>query len=148
MEGNIAAYRIEDIKEGQRFSFAKTIESAEVESFDALSGDVSPIHMDEGFARARGFRTCVVHGALLAGYLSKMIGVDLPGENCLLQRLDLKFLSPAYIGDMVEVSAVVDQVSPGINAAVLSVTIKNTASRTMLVKGKIQVGFTKERDNK
>jgi len=148
MKERIAAYRIEDIKEGQKFSFTKTIESTEIDSFAGLSGDISPLHMDEAFARARAFKGRVVHGALLAGYLSKMIGVDLPGENCLLQRLDLKFLSPAYIGDMIEISAVADQVSPAMNAVVLNVTIENTASRTTLVKGKIQVGFTSIRDNK
>ena len=142
----MASYRIEDFSEGQKFSFRKTITEADVDNFASLSGDISFLHTDDQFARRRGFKGRVVHGALLISYLSKLVGVYFPGKNCLLQSVSSKFLSPAYINDTVEISAVVDQVSLAVNAIVLRVDIKDTNNNIVLVKSKIQVGFSKVGD--
>ena len=130
-----AVYKIEDMREGLKFTFCKVIEKKDIDDFIILSGDISPMHVSDQFARSRGFAGRVVHGALLISYLSKVMGVHFPGENCLLQGLNLKFLSPTYINDTVEFVVTVDHLSIGANAAILDVAIKNVKSRVMLVKG-------------
>ena len=59
--------------------------------------------------------------------------------------MNLKFLSPAYIKDTIKVSAAVEQISPGTGVIVLSAGIENVSTKKVLVKGKIQVGFSKSR---
>jgi acyl dehydratase len=109
-----------------------------------LSGDSNPLHRDDAFAHKRGFRSRVVYGLLLTSYVSKMVGKFLPGENCLLLGIDLKFVSPCYVGDTIEVAAVVDSISIAVKAAVLRIVITNKGSGEVLAKGKTTVGFTSE----
>lgn len=136
-----ANYKIEDIREGMSYCFTKTITADDVDRFAEVSGDTSPLHMSGPFARAKGFRGRVVHGALLTGYISQMIGVHFPGENCLLQTLNIKFHAPCFIDDTVEIKAKVIQVSHGANAVVLEVLVDNAQTRSTLAKAKVQAGF-------
>ena len=55
MNGSVASFRIEELKEGQTVSFLRTVTQKDVEDFAGLTGDESPLHMDDGFARGRGF---------------------------------------------------------------------------------------------
>jgi 3-hydroxybutyryl-CoA dehydratase len=75
---------LKDLLEGMIFSFEKVITKNGVDSFVELSGDISPVHVNDEFARDCGFKGCVVHGALLVSYLSQLRGIHLPGENCFL----------------------------------------------------------------
>src|SRR3989338_3070916 len=102
----LSSYQITDLREGQEVSFSKKITGQDVDNFSSLSGDNNPLHMDDAFAQSRGFLGRVVHGGLIISYLSKMIGVHLPGQNCLLERMTLNFLSPVYINDTIELSGV------------------------------------------
>jgi 3-hydroxybutyryl-CoA dehydratase len=137
---------LDDITEGQEASFRTTIDRAAVEAFAALTGDINPLHVDDGFARRRGFDRRVVHGALLGGYVSRLVGVFLPGRNCLLQSMRLKFLKPAYAGDEIEVVAVVTQVSHAVSVMVADVAINRVADGERLATGQVQTGFTSERN--
>jgi 3-hydroxybutyryl-CoA dehydratase len=136
---------LDDITEGQEASFRTTIDRAAVEAFAALTGDVNPLHMDDGFAVGRGFERRVVHGALLGGYVSRLVGVFLPGRNCLLQSMHLKFLKPAYVGDEIEVMAVVSHVSRAVSVMVADIAISRVDDGERLATGQVQTGFTSER---
>ena len=139
----IAESTIDDFSIGQEFSFSATIKKSDVENFAKLSGDVNPLHMDESFAQQRGFKGRVVHGILLSSYLSRLVGVHFPGRHAVLHSININFLSPAYIDDTVSIECVVKQISLGTQTLVLKVAMKNNESRNVLLRGKIQVGFTK-----
>jgi acyl dehydratase len=144
MDGEVRNYQLSDLLEGQEFSFTVTITQQDIDQFARLSGDISPLHLDAEFARDRGFSGAVVHGALLVSYVSRMVGVHLPGQNALLQSFNLKFLSPVYGGDTVCVRAVVDQTSEAANVVILAIYIENPQTKQVLARGKVQVGFTRE----
>lgn len=127
---------------GDAFSFAETITEASIDAFASLSGDVSPIHMDPGFSQKKGFKGRVVHGVFLLGFLSKIVGVHFPGKHSLIQSINAKFKAPAYVGDTIECTVEVDQISTGANTIVLKAIIRNKCSSKILVKSEIQVGFT------
>lgn len=138
----ISKYTIDDFKIGQKHSINIDITLDQINSFSKLTGDVSTLHMNDDFAKSRGFRGRVVHGVLLAGFISQLIGVRFPGENCLLQSLQLNFFSPAYINDTVEISAVVEQISKSTNTLLLKITIINLDTKKILVKGKAMTLLT------
>ena len=143
---SIAKLTLNDIYEGQKSFFQINITSQLLDDFARLSGDINPLHMDAAFASTRGFRDRVVHGALLCGFISKLVGIYLPGENCLLHSINVKFLMPTYVNDTVEVMGVVEQVSLGASIFVLSITIKNLSSSATVARGKVTVGFTSTYD--
>jgi len=139
----IARHTINDFSEGQEFSFTQAITSEDIDAFARVSGDLSPVHMSEAFAKECGFQGRVVHGALLVSYISQMVGVHFPGGNCLLNSLNVKFHAPCFEGDTVEIKARVDQISEGVNVMLLGIAIENVKSRTILAKSKVQVSFLK-----
>jgi 3-hydroxybutyryl-CoA dehydratase len=142
MDSEYAMLTLTDLVEGTQITFEKTVTASDIDAFAACTGDVSPLHMDREFARERGFDDRVVHGMLLAGYVSMGIGTKLPGANALLHGLDLKFLAPTYPGDRIRVTLEVTQVSHAVRVAVLKIHIHNIETGAELARGKAQVGST------
>jgi NAD(P)-dependent dehydrogenase (short-subunit alcohol dehydrogenase family) len=63
-------------------------------AFATLSGDWNPLHTDPEHAARTTYRRPVLHGAFSAGLLSRMAGMHLPGRDCLLHSMRLRFVRP------------------------------------------------------
>lgn len=63
-------------------------------AFATLSGDWNPLHTDEEHARKSPYGRPILHGAFSAGLVSRMAGMHLPGRDCLLHGMRLKFVAP------------------------------------------------------
>ena len=144
MGSNIATFEIDDLAQGEEFSFEKKISSSDVDMFARLTGDNSPLHMEDTFARKRGFKSRVVHGGLLVGCISQLVGVYFPGENSVIQTLNIKFSHPAYIGDVLKIHSIIDQISESMGTIILKLAITNQNTGQVLLKSKVQVGFTNQ----
>ena len=142
MGDNVATFEIKDLYPGKEFSFEKKISSSDVNMFASLTGDNSPLHMEDEFARERGFKSRVVHGGLLVGCISQLVGVYFPGENSVIQTLNIKFSHPAYIGDVLKIHSIIDQISESMGTIILKLAITNQNTGQVLLKSKVQVGFT------
>jgi acyl dehydratase len=142
MGKNISEYKITDLLPGQEFSFTKKISSSDVDMFSKLTGDNSPIHMERRFAQERGFKDRVVHGGILVGCISNLVGTRFPGKNSIIQTLEVKFCNPTYIGDALKIYSIIDQISESVGTIILKLTITNIDTSKVLLKSKVQVGFT------
>jgi Acyl dehydratase len=142
MNGHVEIHSIGELSVGDEFSFTQIITESMVDAFAALTGDVSPLHMHADFAKDRGFEGRVVHGLLLGGLVSRLIGVHCPGESALLHSMQLKFTAPAYLDDKLLVSATIDHVSTESNVLTLKASIKRLQDNKILCSAKVQVGFT------
>ena len=105
MTNEIADYTFDEIDIGLEKSFSVTITESMVEHFAELSGDYSPIHMDNDYAKTTSFGKRVVHGMLLASFLSRIDGRYLPGKHALYFSQSVDFRNPCFIGDVVTVSS-------------------------------------------
>jgi len=144
-EPSAATWSLNEITEGQTFNYERVIHSSDVDAFASLTGDFSPLHMDESFARKRGFKTRVVHGALLGGLISRVIGMHLPGRNAILLALDLKFSSPIFVGDLVRICGTVVQLSIAASSIIIQFKVYNTSIDSKPAAfGKAIVGMTRE----
>jgi acyl dehydratase/NAD(P)-dependent dehydrogenase (short-subunit alcohol dehydrogenase family) len=63
-------------------------------AFAALSGDWNPLHTNPEHAARTAYRRPVLHGAFSAGIVSRMAGMHLPGVDCLLHSMRLRFVAP------------------------------------------------------
>lgn len=142
MAAEVSHFAFEDLRVGQAAAFEVAVTAADIDGFAALSGDVSPLHVDDGFARSRGFDGRVVHGAYLTALVSRLVGVHLPGENALLQSVAMQFRRPVPVGTRLSVTGTVDQLSEAVRAVVLKVTVRDLASGETVATGKATVGFT------
>ncbi len=96
---------IHDINTGDRAEYSKTISEANVYGFADITGDFNPLHVDEEYAKQTRFGARISHGALLAGLVSTVVGMKLPGPGALYASQSLSFLKPVFIGDTITASA-------------------------------------------
>lgn len=102
----------EDLAVGMRETISKTVENEDVVGFAELSGDHNPIHLSEHFARKTRFGQRIVHGLYTASLISAVIGMRLPGPGAVYISQTLNFLGPVMIGDVVDVSVEVAELTP------------------------------------
>lgn len=121
----VRSYTLADMKKGLTEQFTATVTATKMEQFCALSGDISPIHMDEAYAAQRGYPGRVCYGMLVASFFSTLAGVYLPGEHCLLHSVETKFAKPVFIGDELTVCGVVDEVNETFAEITIKATITN-----------------------
>ena len=137
-------YLFEDLKIGQSESFTVTVTESMMQAFHELSGDDNPLHNDEAFALSQGYGGKVVYGLLTTSFISKLVGVLLPGKYCLLQGIELKYAKPVYVGDILIVKGVVDELHESVKRMTVKVEIINQDEKKV-VKGKVEVGFLNEK---
>ena len=136
------AFDLEDLAVGQHAEFETLIADDDIDRFAALSGDKSPLHVDKAFARNRGYANRVAHGAYLVALASRLVGMYLPGRNALLLAMQTSFVAPALPGARVRVRGEIEQLSDSVRSVVLRLTIHDVAAETLLVRGRLTVGFT------
>lgn len=132
-------YRLEELTPGLTQSFTTTITEEKMRLFCEATGDVSPIHMDEAAAKARGHQGRVVYGMLCASLFSTLAGVYLPGAHCLLHSVEAKFAKPVYIGDQLTVSGTVQEVSELFGTVIIKASITNQHGKKV-TRGLIKAG--------
>jgi len=142
MASTVAKLNFADLSVGQEVGFEASVTADDIDRFAAVSGDVSPLHVDEGFARSRGFGGRVVHGAHLTALVSRLVGVHLPGANCLLQAVAMQFRAPVLAGARLSVTGTVDQLSEAVRTAILKVAVRDLGSGAVVATAKVTVGFT------
>jgi 3-oxoacyl-[acyl-carrier protein] reductase len=111
------------IEEGDEARWEHVIAAEDVDGFAALSGDDNPLHLDDGFARAHGFRGRVVHGMLLGAWLSRVVGTVFPGPGVLWLSQSMRFARAVYVGDRVEVVVRVKHKAQALRTLVLETTV-------------------------
>jgi 3-hydroxybutyryl-CoA dehydratase len=102
---------IDELKPGMSASMEHTVTERDVHLFGEATGDMNPVHFDEEFARKTVFRGRVAHGALSIGYISAVIGTQLPGEGSIFLSASIVFKTPVRIGDTVATIATVREVN-------------------------------------
>ena len=120
------------IKPGAEFKFAKSITAEDVEAFAKLSGDRNPLHMDDKFAVRTHFQRRVVHGMLVANYVSTMIGMQCPGPGALWSQQNFKWLAPVFIGDEISLLMKVTHKSEGSRSLTLEVKALNQEGKVVM----------------
>lgn len=77
--------------------FEVDVTSEVARQFAAISGDWNPLHTDPEYAAETKYRRPILHGAFSAGLLSRMAGMHIPGRDCLLHGIRLKFIAPIVL---------------------------------------------------
>ena len=110
---------------GSGFSFERFISADDVKRFADVVGDSNPIHIDAEFAEGSFFKKRIVHGAFLAGLISKILGMDFPGPGTVYISQDTVFKRPVYVDTTVKVEVKVTEVISEKRRLVLDTNIYN-----------------------
>ena len=103
-------YTIEQLEVGQRASFSKTVSEFNVYMFAGISGDFNPAHINQAYAEQTAFKTRIAHGMLSAGFISTVLGNQLPGPGTIYISQSMTFLAPVNIGNTITATAEVVEV--------------------------------------
>jgi 3-hydroxybutyryl-CoA dehydratase len=117
--------RFADLKIGQSAERTKIMTEALVNAYAELTGDFSPVHVDEAAAAKTRFGTRIAHGMLSAGFLSAVIGMDLPGPGTIWVAQALKFKQAVKLGDTITWRVEVRELFPEKKRAALSTVCRN-----------------------
>lgn len=131
-------YTFDEINIGQKESFTVTITEAERDKFREITGDVNPLHNDPEYAKSMGHDKCVAFGMLSASYLSTLAGVYLPGKNSLIQKTEVNFRKPVYVGDTLTITGEVSDKSDTFKVIEVKVDIKNQDG-IKVVRGRMEI---------
>jgi 3-hydroxybutyryl-CoA dehydratase len=127
----------EDLALGLRESHAKLVKGSDVVGFAELSGDRNPIHLSEHFAAQTPFGGRIAHGLYTASLISALIGTRLPGPGAIYISQTLRFLAPVRIGDTVEASVEVVDLSEKGRRATLRCECR--VGDTLVLEGEAEV---------
>jgi 3-hydroxybutyryl-CoA dehydratase len=92
---------IAEIAMGDIAEFAKTVSEGDIYQYAGISGDFNPVHVNEAYAGKTFFKGRIAHGMLSAGFISNVLGNQLPGPGSVYIRQELNFLAPVRIGDTI-----------------------------------------------
>lgn len=123
---------IEELRVGDRAEFSKTLSEADVYLYAGVTGDFNPAHIDEEYAKKTFFKTRIVHGMLLAGLISGVLGNKLPGPGTVYIRQELTFPAPAHIGDTVTASVEIVEIMTDAKRIKARTTCVNQAGTLVL----------------
>ena len=137
-------YLFSDISIGLEEQFSVVVDEEKMNYFAKLSGDINPLHMNNDFAKERGFGQRVVYGMLVSSFYSTLVGVYLPGENALLQDISIRFHGVVCIGDSLVVTGKVEGIDERFKRIKIKSTIRNAQGK-LVSTAIIDVGFTEKK---
>lgn len=129
---------ISEMKLGDSASFTKTVSEHDVYTYAGVSGDFNPAHVNEVEAQKGMFGKRIAHGMLSAGFISTVLGTQLPGPGTIYMGQELRFTKPVFFGDTITATVTVAELVPEKNRAILD-TVCTNQNGEVVIKGKATV---------
>lgn len=126
-----------DITVGDTASFSKTVTESDIVTFAGLTSDFNPIHVDAEYARESLFKERIAHGMLLAGFISAVLGTQLPGPNAIYMGQTLNFKLPVKIGDTVTAEVTIEEKREDKRILKLKTTVTNQRGEVVVDGGAV-----------
>jgi 3-hydroxybutyryl-CoA dehydratase len=123
---------IDKISLGDAAEFSKTVSETDVYLYAGVVGDFNPAHLNEAYAQKTFFKTRIAHGMLTAGFISTILGTQLPGPGTIYMKQSLSFLAPVRFGDTITARAEVVEIIAEKNRIRLKTTCTNQDGTVVL----------------
>ena len=135
-------YKFEDLFIGQKAAFQETIRPELLWDFYRTTGDNNPLHLKDDYASMTPFKKRVVYGLLVQSFISRLVGVELPGKYCLIVSIQSDFKNPCFIGDHLTIEGEVIEKSNATKIVKIRTEITNQ-NKEVLIEGHIKVRLLK-----
>lgn len=122
-----------NINIGSTAEFSKTISESDVYLFAGITGDMNPVHINQIEAEKSFAGKRIVHGALISGLISTVIGMKLPGPGTIYMEQDSKYVKPVFFGDTVKAVVEVEEILNELKGVIrLNTTVYNQHNDVVL----------------
>lgn len=126
---------LDAVEVGLSEKFSKTVTETDAYLFAGITGDFYPLHVNEEFAKTTRFKTRIVHGALLVGFISTVmarINGHIPPPGGVSYRYDIKFVGPVMFGDTITTTLTVREKNQARNEIILEALCSNQRGDAVL----------------
>ena len=137
------SFKMHEMKIGQKDSFIVEVTERMMTSFQNISGDDNPLHLNIDFAISSGFKDRVVYGLLTSSFYSRLIGVYLPGKYALLMSIKIDFIKPVFIKDKMTVVGEVVEIDERFKFIIIHSKILRNKNEE-ISNAQIRVGFNEQ----
>lgn len=124
--------RYEDLAVGQSAERTRHVTDDVIRRYAEVTEDFNPVHVDEAYAARTRFGGRIAHGMLAGGFVSAVIGMDLPGPGAIWMSQTLRFARPVMPGDTVTTRVEIVELVPEKRRARLSTVCRNQKGETVL----------------
>ena len=116
--------------------------SHDLHEFSKLSGDLNPIHIDRNTAINLGYKDVVIHGNLTCAQISRVIGMNFPGNGSVILEQNISFTKPIYTCDKIKFTYTIISVNEFINVITIKIKaikrdVRNKDNHITVLRGKI-----------
>lgn len=122
---------------GLKIKFKFVVSPDMMTQFAIISGDCHPIHTDDEYAKNMGYRGSIVYGGLLVSQISRLIGMELPVQNCVWTSVSVHFMAPLYVNEETEMNAEIIDFSGAVNIAIIAIRV--TRGCKLIMRGRAEV---------
>lgn len=126
---------------GDKHQESFVISKEVVAKFAEFSQDYNSMHMDSDFVKSRGYARRVAHGVIQLSYLSKIIGMDFPGNGAMWIKQTIDWLLPVFVNDEINIVLTIKEYSESANLLILQTEIFNQNEQKVMT-GSAQVKIT------
>jgi len=116
-------YVFDDLQIGKQETLVVEITPEDIDDFADFSGDFSSIHMNDAYAKSRGFNSRLAHGLQVGAYLSAFLGMKLPGKHGLLQAIQSQFRAPCYAPNTLTITGRIIRRSEAVKVVTIQFTV-------------------------
>jgi 3-hydroxybutyryl-CoA dehydratase len=113
----------DDLNVGDEVTEQRHFTQDMITAFAAISLDTAPVHEDPAYARSMGLETNIVQGLLVSSPFSRLLGMYLPGERTLLEKLTFKFRQPVFCDTQLLYHARIERLRPPLKIVQLSLRV-------------------------
>lgn len=128
------------IIKGQKFYHNYDVNETVYAGFINLFQDNNPLHTNEKFAQKKGFKTKVMHGNILNGFISHFIGECLPQKNVIIHTQEIWYYKPVYLNDTLKLIVEVDDYFESVKKIEFIYLFKNQ-DNIRVAKGRLSIGL-------
>jgi 3-hydroxybutyryl-CoA dehydratase len=125
---------------GDKFRQSYEVNPVIYQGFIDLFGDRNALHIDENYARDKGFKSKVIHGNILNGFISHFVGECLPIKNVIIYSQKISYFKPVYLYDILGLNVEVIDYHESVRTAELLFYFANP-EEIKVAKGKILIGL-------
>jgi 3-hydroxybutyryl-CoA dehydratase len=130
------------MQQGDKYTYVFELTPDVYNGFIATFKDMNPLHTDKQFAISKGFKSEVMHGNILNGFISYFIGECLPEKNVMIYSQKIDFKHPVYLHDKLTLQAKIKDIHESVHTAEIEYYFENREN-VKVAKGSVLIGLDK-----
>ncbi len=87
----------------------RAVDQATIDAYAEATGDFNPIHVDPDYAKDGPFGRTIAHGLMTLALVAEMLNLWSGGAFDESGEIDIAFVGPVFVGDVVTVSGTVEE---------------------------------------